>query len=86
MQAPKKILIQLCEYFKIPFQENMLSWPVGARKSDGVWAEHWYNNVEQSTNFSGYIKKELSLNPAQKDLAEEAMPFYSQMYEQRLRL
>ncbi|HRX40385.1 MAG TPA: hypothetical protein P5072_13195, partial [Parvularculaceae bacterium] len=42
---PKGVLGVLCEALKIPFTEKMLSWPAGARETDGPWAPHWYDAV-----------------------------------------
>ena len=36
----------------------MLSWPSGKRDSDGVWAPYWYSEVEKTTAFQPYPKKE----------------------------
>ena len=49
---PKGLLSELCEKIQIPFYEKMLFWPKGRRESDGIWAEHWYKNVENSTGFN----------------------------------
>ena len=52
---PAAVLGQLCDYLDVDFDEQaMLHWPAGRRVSDGVWASHWYHNVEQSTGFGGY--------------------------------
>lgn len=40
-----------CEAFGVDFDPAMLSWPSGARTSDGVWARHWYDSVVASTGF-----------------------------------
>ncbi len=48
---PEKMLNTLCEYLRVPFDRGMLSWPPGARDTDGVWAPHWYERVNQSTGF-----------------------------------
>ena len=29
----------------------MLKWNKGTRKTDGVWGDHWYENVKNSTSF-----------------------------------
>ena len=52
---PGAALASLCNYLGVDFlPEPMLSWPPGSRESDGVWAPHWYGNVEQSTGFKRY--------------------------------
>ncbi|MFT7286968.1 MAG: hypothetical protein ACI87W_001077 [Halieaceae bacterium] len=52
LENPQAVLEQLCTVLGIPFDESMLSWPPGARDSDGVWAPHWYNAVWESTGFA----------------------------------
>ncbi len=48
-------MASLCEYLEVEYlAESMLSWPPGRRKTDGVWAPHWYRNVEMSTGFKRY--------------------------------
>ena len=45
LNNPEKLLSKLCGLLKINFYEEMLSWPKGGIKEDGVWAKHWYKNV-----------------------------------------
>ena len=82
---PAACLQKLCERLKVPFHHNMLSWPPGPRDSDGVWAAHWYNSVEQSTGFGAYHEKEVELNEQEQGVVAQCMPFYEQMYERRIR-
>jgi len=82
---PKDMLIKLCDALDIPFTDKMLSWPAGARDTDGVWAKYWYDSVNKSTGFVEYKPKENNLSEAGKSIVEEAMPFYEQLYRQRLR-
>ncbi len=52
LRDPDAALASLCAHLGVPYlPDSMLSWPPGRRKSDGVWAPHWYGNVEQSTGF-----------------------------------
>ncbi len=78
---PKAALSRLCEALSLPFHENMLSWPAGKRTSDGVWAPHWYQNVEQSTGFAPYTEKTPTLNVEQQRVVDECMPYYKAMLE-----
>ncbi len=52
LMDPKDILSKLCSTLGIPFRDEMLLWPAGPRDTDGVWAKHWYSNVESSTGFT----------------------------------
>ena len=51
LERPEPMLRALCDALGVPFTERMLWWPAGRRESDGVWARHWYDRVEQSTGF-----------------------------------
>jgi hypothetical protein len=51
LQNPRGILNALCNRLKIEFSELMLKWPPGIRKSDGIWAKHWYPEVETTTGW-----------------------------------
>ena len=79
LSDPESILKQLCERLKIPFEQNMLSWPPGRRESDGVWASHWYHSVERSTGFAKGTTKAFTLNAEQQRLADKLMPYYEKM-------
>ena len=49
---PGRYLQMICDHLGVPYSEVMLSWPAGRRKTDGVWAQHWYSAVEASTGFA----------------------------------
>ena len=51
LNSPKKELENLCDYLKINFDNNMLSWDRGGIKEDGIWAKYWYENVHKSHGF-----------------------------------
>lgn len=85
LKNPRKVLGQLCEELGIEFPaERMLRWPTGRRGSDGVWASHWYHNVEKSTGFGEYTPATPHLNEEHRALAEAMQPFYQELAEQRL--
>jgi hypothetical protein len=81
---PEEMLTSLCEALDLAFDPAMLCWPAGPRDSDGVWAPHWYQNVEKSTHFAPYTPRELELTPEQNAVVEECLPYYDYMYQQRL--
>ena len=56
LKEPRKMLIEICKNLRIKFDEKMLSWPSGSRKTDGIWGEYWYKQVEASTKFKPYKK------------------------------
>jgi len=51
LAAPEPMLRALCSALGIAFSERMLSWATGPRRSDGVWAKHWYERVSRTTSF-----------------------------------
>jgi len=85
LKNPEKILRLICDQLEIPFTKKMLNWEAGPRKEDGVWAEHWYTNVHQSTGF----KKQKSSNQPMADrlipLYETAMEFYQPLFENSIK-
>lgn len=80
LKNPRKVLGELCAWLDIDFlEEQMLHWPAGTRNSDGVWASHWYQNVEQSTGFAQYRPATPQLNAEQRALAEAMQPLYLEL-------
>ena len=80
LKAPKKVLKTLCAQQGIPFEDQMLHWPSGAKREDGIWAKHWYSNVHQSTGFKKYEAKAIQLDLQQEELATTCMPFYNKLF------
>ncbi len=82
---PRGMLEAICARLKIEFVPAMLSWPKGARDSDGVWARHWYGSVWNSTGFSAYCEKAYQLSGKNKKISMQARPYYEALYQHRLR-
>jgi len=78
---PPVVLKELCQQIGIPFDEAMLSWPIGPKPEDGIWAKHWYHNAHQSTGFAPYQGKIVSLPDHLKPLLEECKPHYEKLLE-----
>ncbi|HTT97229.1 MAG TPA: hypothetical protein VMF58_04225 [Rhizomicrobium sp.] len=84
---PKGTLEALCAGLGIPFSDAMLSWPAGARATDGAWAPVWYASVQRSTGFSA------PRAPATRDqlsshlqrIADAARPHYEKLLAFKLR-
>lgn len=85
LNDPKGMLQQLCTGLDIPFREEMLSWPAGRRESDGVWAPHWYQNVEQSTGFRPPPTALPDLTPELEKVIAETRDDYDYLYRFRLK-
>ena len=84
LENPRGVLSLLCEAVGVEFSEAMLSWPAGRRDSDGVWAAHWYDQVERSTGFHGYRPKSDRVPEELTGLLEECQACYDRLYAERL--
>ncbi len=84
LRDPAGQLRLLCEALDVPFTDAMLAWPPGPRATDGVWARHWYGNVEQSTGFQPYCPKTEPLAPELEPLLAASLPLYESLYARRL--
>ncbi len=85
LQDPRRLLTALCEQLGIAFSDRMLAWPAGRRDSDGIWARHWYAEVERSTSFRPYARKPDAVPQQFRQLYLECQEYYEQLYEHRLR-
>ncbi|MBC8311840.1 MAG: HAD family hydrolase [Candidatus Marinimicrobia bacterium] len=79
LKNPRAILSKMCENIGIPFMDEMLAWPSGPRKTDGVWAKHWYQNVEASTGFNPYTKIENEPIDQYDEILNECMDAYNSL-------
>jgi hypothetical protein len=86
LQAPEAHLRWLCDWLGIPFTGRMLSWPPGARASDGVWAPHWYAAVWSSTGFEPWRPREAQLSDHDAAVAGACRPIYEALYARRVRV
>jgi len=84
LREPKKMLIEICKNLGIKFDNKMLSWPLGARKTDGIWGKHWYKQVEISTGFKPYIKTNRIIPSKYHNLYDECMQCYNFLYQNRI--
>lgn len=73
---PMETLAQMCASLGISYTERMLSWPVGPKPYDGVWAPHWYNAVHASASFDAPEDAPPDLPANYLSLLENAMPHY----------
>lgn len=81
---PGAVLWKLCAHLRIPYTDDMLSWPAGARPEDGIWAPHWYHALHQSTGFSAYVAKR-EFPERLEPLLAECKPWYDKLYEHAIR-
>ncbi|MEM9602914.1 MAG: HAD family hydrolase [Pseudomonadota bacterium] len=82
---PRAYLERMCTRWGLAFSERMLSWPSGARASDGAWAPHWYGSVWQTTGFGAPRPPvDERLPDALQRVCDEAMPYYDKLAREKL--
>ena len=84
LDSPATLIPKICEALSVPYSKKMLTWPSGPRKSDGVWANHWYHSVEKSTGFALPKKSLFELSEEQNQVVEKVMPFYRKLQKMAL--
>lgn len=84
LRNPAGTLMALCEALGVGFDARMLSWPPGPRRTDGVWAKHWYASVERSTGFNRLRASSKPVPPELQPLVEAAQPIYERLAAHRL--
>ena len=84
LEDPRGMLSALCERLDLPFEAAMLSWPAGKRASDGVWASHWYGNVEKTTGFGEYRPNVAPLPEHLAAIYDECLARYETLFEHRI--
>jgi hypothetical protein len=86
LRDPETHLRWLCDWLGIDFDARMLSWPAGARSSDGVWAPYWYDTVLRSTGFEPWRPRHTELSPHDAAVAETCRPAYDRLHAARVRV
>jgi len=84
MDAPEPALRRLCAMLGVEFLPAMLSWAPGLRATDGVWAKHWYTEVETSTGFRPYRAKPDGLPDRLRGVYEQCLEAYERLYVHRI--
>lgn len=81
LKNPKEVLFDWCESINIKFDESMLQWKKGSHLNDGIWWQHWYNNVIKTSGFRKYQKKDISIENKYDSIYNESMKYYSYLKE-----
>lgn len=81
---PEEMLHIMCDVIGLPFDPAMLHWPAGGHADDGVWAEHWYKAVHQSTGFAGPEADLPELTGRDAELLASAMPYYERLLREKI--
>ena len=76
---PQNVLSSLCDNLKINFSKKMLKWPIGKRKSDGIWGDIWYHNVKSSTKFEKLKKNNQKIPIKYKKIYKECLKIYKEL-------
>ena len=84
IEKPEQALKKICISVGIRFSQKMLKWPKGKRKSDGIWAKYWYRNVENSSGFQPFQKKNIIIDKKLTPLYDKCLVSYNSMYEKRI--
>jgi hypothetical protein len=81
---PRRVLGLLCDRLGVEFQESMLAWAPGLRPTDGVWAPHWYKEVETSTAFRPYRPRVGDLPASLREVYDQCLACYETLHRERL--
>jgi hypothetical protein len=84
LDNPRRVLSILCERLELPFDEAMLSWPPGPRETDGIWAKHWYHQVEQTTTFQPFQPKNEQVPAGLGEILSKCIELYQRLHIHRL--
>jgi len=84
LENPKLMLSRLCDLLDIPFSNQMLKWPKGNRKSDGIWGKYWYENVVQTTSFNKPEYRDEKFPDKFLNLLKECMYYYKEMEQHKI--
>ena len=71
LSDPANILRILCQKLGLKFFDEMLSWPMGPKEYDGIWAKYWYQSIHQTTGF-------IQLEPKTEEIPDRITPLYRQ--------
>jgi hypothetical protein len=85
LRNPERMLRLLCDAVAVEFNEAMLSWPLGRRETDGVWAKYWYAEVERSTSFQPYRERKVEVPENLRAVHARCQGIYEDLYQHRLR-
>lgn len=84
LQNPERVLQLLCEAVALAFDPAMLSWPPGLRKTDGVWAKHWYGEVAESIGFALFTERHAEVPERLREIEAACRACYETLHPHRL--
>jgi hypothetical protein len=80
LNNPEKILSQWCNRINLEFDISMLKWRKGNHAQDGIWWNHWYDNVITTTHFQKFSANQSKLNKRYQLIYDEALDYYNKLY------
>lgn len=78
---PPRVLAAMCHALGVSYTDRMLQWQPGGRASDGIWAPHWYANVQKSTGFRPYQESDVTLPRELHAVEAECRVLYERLRE-----
>ena len=84
LKNPAGMLAALCGRLGVPYSDVMLSWEPGPRATDGIWAKHWYANVEKSTGFEPYVEKSAVVPDHLRGVLDKCERLFEKLVARRL--
>lgn len=84
LDAPESMLRAMCSAVGVAFDPAMLSWPAGPRETDGVWAKHWYAEVEKTTGFRPFKAKDEPVPERLGFVYDECRRLYEELFRHRI--
>ena len=81
LENPNKILGLWCNKLKIDFDLKMLRWKKGFYKTEGIWCQHWYDNVINTTHFETKAFKEKIIPKEYEKIYNHSLSIYESMLE-----
>ncbi|PYK22974.1 MAG: sulfotransferase family protein [Verrucomicrobia bacterium] len=84
LENPERILRLLCDAVRVEFSKSMLSWPLGFRDTDGIWAKHWYTEVANTTSFHPYRPTGDEVPRRFRKIYGRCCECYERLYQYRL--
>ncbi len=81
---PETMLRKLCAIIGLEFTTAMLDWPAGGHKDDGVWGDHWYASVRQSTGFAKPAST-AEIPDVASEVLDAALGYYEELAKHRIR-
>ena len=84
LNNPEIILNHWCNHLNIFFDKKMLHWNEGFYSTDGIWSEHWYQNVANSTGFKPYIENSSVIPFKYQSIYAQCLEQYELLYQNRI--